>query len=250
MTRRRFFRIVQLQVVAGATSALVYFLAVGAVLPSIAFATIGVLVATLPDYLIPTPGQPASRSPREPEWRATARRESHEMGMPFPEADGTLSWPPELIVDRPDDTATPAAIHARRAAAQPEITFTAGDFYHELGKAVAAAPAASEWAKIWPAAAGESRMPTDRTITDDEAADILHSELTVVRGLNGINLPIPAGTAPDLTRREIRKAGKAGDTYAWKPAAGPQTIQCHRCDAVMSIAAGVCLSCGQERFRD
>lgn len=223
MTRRRFFRIVQLQIVAGATSALVYFLAVGAFLPSIAFATLGVMVATLPDYLMPAPGRP-SRPPREPEWRATARRESHEMGMPFPEADGSLSWPPELIVDRPDERSD-ARRDPRRAAAQPEITFTAGDFYQELDKAVAAAPAASEWAK--------SRMPTDRHITDDEAADILRSKLW-----------------PDLTRREIRKAGKAGDTYAWRPAAGPRTIRCRRCDAVMSIAAGGCLNCGQKRFRD
>lgn len=46
------------------------------------------------------------------------RHESHALGLPFPEADGTLSYPPPTVGKR--DHATHDAIHARRWAAEDD----------------------------------------------------------------------------------------------------------------------------------
>lgn len=46
------------------------------------------------------------------------RHESHALGLPFPEQDGTLSFPPPTAEQR--DQATHDAIHARRWAAEDD----------------------------------------------------------------------------------------------------------------------------------
>ena len=44
---------------------------------------------------------------------ARARRETHALGLPYPEPDGTLSWP------KPTSEQVHDGLHARRRAAQP-----------------------------------------------------------------------------------------------------------------------------------
>lgn len=226
MTRRH-FRTIQIAVVAWAISGLVYALVIDAGFPAVTFCVVVLLaVATFPASVLAPTGPARSAPPREPEWRATARRESHEMGMPFPEADGSLSWPPELIVDRPDDAATHTAIHARRAAAQPEIAdlgFTLSEEAYDRLRHKARA----------------GREPTPLTTWGDAV------ELTSVD-----EMWVELYGEPRESRQPPTRLGEHGDTYAWKPAADPRVISCHRCGAALSIAAGVCLSCGQERFRD
>lgn len=55
------------------------------------------------------------------DWRAgDARRESHALGIPFPEADGTLSYPPRPPIGgvTGHDAALHLAMHLRRLAAE------------------------------------------------------------------------------------------------------------------------------------
>jgi hypothetical protein len=57
-------------------------------------------------------------------WLDAARRESWDLGLPFPEADGTLSQPPVVtppeLQPRPTGQQVAAVLHGRRIAAEPK----------------------------------------------------------------------------------------------------------------------------------